>query len=114
MPEILEAISMYRGDSYPLDITIRNKTTKEPINLFGYTLKLTVDSKRNPVDETTRVFQLTGVVPDPITGKVIFTPSEANTDLPATTYYYDIQYTAGTVKRTIKKHKFIILQDLNK
>ena len=111
----MPAITIYRGDSYPITFTIKNKETGAAIDLAGSTLKLTVDRKQNPGDNTTKLFECVGVldVTVPATGKVSFTPTSLNTAA-AGTFYYDVQRTAGSQVRTLVKDSFIIQQDISK
>lgn len=117
MSNILGDIVMTRGDSYPLILTIKDSDTNQPINLTGYSFKLTVTKDRDPVDSSSKIFEVIGVVdPDQInnTGKVSFTPSTTDTSI-AGKFYYDIQLTYNNVVYTINnKNKFIILQDHTK
>jgi hypothetical protein len=108
-------ITMYRGDSYPLSFTIKNKDTSAAVDLTGGALVMTVNPERDPVDASEVLFQLNGVMDAPATGVATFTPSELDTDLPVGKYYYDIEYTdaAGNV-RTIVKSTFAITQDITK
>ena len=71
-------ILWYRGDSWPKGFLLVDKDTGLPLDLTGYGIILTVDSKKNPIDETTQLFQVIGVVDaDQIgnKGKVTFTPT---------------------------------------
>lgn len=116
--EALETITMFRGDSYPIKIIVKDKTTGLPVPLDGYSFKLTVDTKESPPDNTTKVFEVTGVIDTPASGEVIFTPTSTNTDIAPKAlvkpYYYDISYTKGAEKRTIKKERFVLVQDIGK
>ncbi len=109
-------IEYYRGDSYPIELTIKNNGTQEVIDITGFSFILTVDSLREPRDETTQIFTTTGIIDaDPSTGKVSFTLSSSQTNLSSKTYYYDIQMidTDGNI-RTIAKNQLQILQDITK
>jgi flagellar basal body rod protein FlgC len=53
---------------------------------------MTLNSVRNPVDSATQVYQVTGVVTDPATGEVYFSPTEEQADQ-AGFFYYDVQMT---------------------
>jgi hypothetical protein len=112
----LGEITWYRGDSYPIELTIKDASTSAVIDITGYSFLLTVDSLAEPPDDTTKVFEVAGVLDaDPTTGKVSFTPTSVNTDLAATTYYYDIQMTdISSNIRTIAKNKWKISQDITK
>ncbi len=119
MATILGDITWYRGDSYPLELTFRNRLTKELIDLTGYTFLFTVNPEKEPVDDSNQLFQVAGVVdPDQVTnkGKVIFTPLIADTSTAAIgTYYYDIQLSYDVDSpRTLFKYKFKIHQDITK
>lgn len=117
---------IYRGDSYPITAIIRvgqitglwNSEIPEPVpvNLAGATVIMTVSYNVSPDDDSCKLFSINGVIdPDPASGKVVFTPTSENTNLPAKTYYYDIQYIdANGNIRTIIKSKLIIVQDISK
>jgi len=116
MATLIGEITWYRGDSYPLELTIKDKSSGLVIDLTGYSFKFTVDSKENPADETTNLFVVDGVLDgDPTTGKISFTPTASNTDLSPKDYYYDVQMTdASNNIRTIAKGRFKITQDITK
>lgn len=108
-------ISMYRGDSYPINFTLTDSGSGAPINLTGCLLTLTVDTLSDPPDDSTQLFQLSGVVDaDPESGRVAFTPTSGNTaDTGA--YYYDVQLTdADGNIRTVVKSSFTIAMDITK
>lgn len=113
---ILGDLEITRGDSYP--ITIRITSGGQPVNLTGYSFRMTADSKEAPADEETQLFQVDGVIDDPTTGVVSFQPTEDDTDLPpkplTKPYWYEIEYTTATDRRTIAKYKLAITQDLAK
>lgn len=118
MADLIGAIEWYRGDSFPLELTIKDKATSEAIDISGYTFSLTVDTLTAPPDNTTKVFEVSGVVDGDQatnTGKVSFTPTAENTDLTPTTYFYDVQMIDGSGNiRTIAKNKWKISQDITK
>jgi hypothetical protein len=110
-------LTYFRGDSWPKGFTIKDKATKLPIDITGCVFTMTVDTEKDPPDDTTKLFDVAGVLDaDPLTGKVSFTPTEANTDQIPGTFYYDIQGVGGVLgtKRTVVKDKFIITQDITK
>lgn len=113
---LIDDIEWFRGDSYPAEILVQNKITEAAVDLTGYSFKLTVDSKLNPPDASTKLFEVTGDLDaDPTSGRVSFTPTPEQTNLTPKTYYYDIQMTdpAGHI-RTIAKYKWVIVQDISK
>jgi hypothetical protein len=112
------SITYFRGDSYPINVTVKDNATGEPIDLAGATLRMTVDRRENPTDNTTKLFEISGVIKNPsINGRVLFTPTSeyvANIG----NFFYDIQMVTGShpneVVRTIAKSKFNITQDITK
>lgn len=111
-----EAITVYRGDNWPLVITVKNKTTGAAINVTGFQFMLTVDRKENPttVPSPTKVFEVAGVVTNGAAGQVTFTPSSVN-HASVGNFFYDIQMTntQNNVK-TIAKGNYTITQDITK
>lgn len=108
------AITFFRGDSYPILVTLRDKSTGQPLNLTGATLILTVDTLVDPPDATTKIFALTGTLSaTPADGTVSFTPTSANTATVGQ-YWYDVQLAQGGTVRTVVKNRFTITQDITK
>ncbi len=119
MATILGDIDWSRGDSYPLELLIKDKASGNAVDLTGFTFLFTVNLEQNPVDKTNELFQIAGVVdPDQVTntGKVVFTPEIADTaDADIKPYHYDIQLSYSVERpRTIKKALFKLGQDITK
>ena len=116
MATLLGEVEWYRGDSYPLELTIKDKATGNVVDISGYSFKFTVDEKENPINTDTQKFSVDGVLDaDPATGKASFTPTDSETDLSPKTYFYDVQMIDGSSnKRTIAKGKFKVIQDITK
>jgi hypothetical protein len=115
MARKVTAITMYRGDSYPITLTLTDKATAAAIDLTGCTLLMTVDETENPTDDSTMLFEVEGALDaDPETGKATFTPLAADTATVGN-YFYDIQLTdADGNIRTVVKSTFVISQDITK
>lgn len=104
-----------RGDSYGDEFTISSTTTGAIVDITGYTFLMTVDPSADPEDSTTNLFQVAGNITSALFGKVEFAPTAEQTDLPAATYYHDVQMTDGSGrKRTIAFGKYTITQDITK
>ena len=102
-----------RGDSDPKGFIIQDSSGA--VDITGFTFKLTVDSRRNPDDVSTQQFSLAGSITDGPEGAVSFTPTTADTDLAAGTYYYDIQQTdLSAAIKTLIKGQVLIEQDITK
>jgi hypothetical protein len=110
----LSNISMYRGDSYPLEFVLVNTSTSDPIDLTGAVLELTVNSEKAPIDNSNEKMKLMGTLGDVTLGQVSFTPTTTDTNQVAGRYYFDIQMVHGGNVRTIHLDSFTITQDINK
>jgi hypothetical protein len=107
-------ITRTRGDTYADSFTISNAATGDVVNLAGCSFKLTLNSVQNPVDTTTQVYQLDGVITDATTGVVEFAPTEAQANQIGF-FYFDIEMTDGQgYKRTLVKDSYIYKQDITK
>lgn len=110
----LATLEYGRGDSFGSEITIKSKDGTAT-NIAGFGFVLTVDTELSPVDVSTNLFSVTGIITDAPNGKVEFSPLDTDTDLSEDTYFYDIQMTdTSSKKRTIIKAKFSIIQDISK
>jgi hypothetical protein len=105
------AIEMYRGDSYAITFTVTDEDGAK--DLTGVTATMTVSSIRDPVDETTMLFQLSGSIAAPLTGEIDFTPTTTNTDLLGK-YYYDVEVRWGGNIKTIVKSTITFTQEITK
>ena len=107
-------IKVYRGDSFPLLYTFKDKNTGLPINISGWSFKLTVSAEKDPVDETTKKFSVDASIVDAENGRFSFLPTEENNS-EIGKFFFDIQYTNPSGhKRTIAKDKYTISQDICK
>lgn len=107
-------IERMRGDTYADEFTIKSKKTKQPINITGYSFLMTLDSRKDPTDETTKLYQLTGTIVDGPNGRVEFAPSAVQADRVGL-FFYDVQMVDGSArKRTVVKAKYKYTQDITK
>lgn len=107
-------IERYRGDTFANVFQVKD-SLGDPVDITSYTFKLTVSSLRSPGDDSTQLFQLTGVLVQPLSGTVKFAPNGTQANQLPGTYYYDIQMTdsEGAIQ-TIAAGKYIIRQDITK
>jgi hypothetical protein len=107
-------VNYYRGDGYPLLVTVKDADTGSAIDITGYTFLLTVNKEESPVDDTRQVFQSAGSVVDGPNGVASFPVLPANTATVGN-YFYDIQMTTtGGEVRTIAKDAFVVSMDITK
>jgi len=107
-------ITRVRGDTFPFAFRVKDSNgTVVPIT--GYTFKLSVDTREEPDDDTTLLFEIDGVITDGDNGLVQFTLSSLQADQTPGTYYYDVeQIDLASKTRTILKGEWIVVQDVTK
>jgi hypothetical protein len=100
-----------RGDTAADVITIKSGNT--PVDLTGCSALMTINSLRNPPDDSTQIYQVAGVITT-FDSSISFSPTEEQADLVGF-YYYDIQLTDATGhKRTLVKDAYVFTQDITK
>lgn len=108
------SIERFRGDTYGNIFKITD-SNGDPIDITGYTFKLTVNSQKDPTDTLTQLFQLTGTLVSPSLGTVKFAPNGTQANQDPGTYFFDIQMTDGTgAIQTVALGKYVFLQDITK
>jgi len=108
-----EDIVYRRGDTCPIPFTVTYAADGSLVPFAGFTFKMTVDTLKEPPDNTTKVFEVDGVSSGD--GKVSFTPIASQTDILGT-HYYDCQMIDGTglIICTFAKAKIKFKQDITK
>jgi hypothetical protein len=102
-----------RGDTYADRFYITDGVGK-PLNITGFSFKLTLDRRPEPTDSSTQVYQLTGVITDAANGVVEFAPTieQANQ---VGVFHYDMQMTdAQSRTRTVVVARYAYKQDITK
>lgn len=103
-------ICRIRGDTAAFSFDLKNPDSTDR-TITGFTYLLTVDTLESPPDNTTQVFQLTGVEVSPI---VTFTQTTDDADNLGD-FFYDVEEIDGSsLIRTIIKGNFQMLQDITK
>ncbi len=107
-------IDRTRGDTIPDVFTVTTESTGLVTNLTGCELILTLDTQKNPVDESTQAYQLEGTWDDAALGIVTFSPTLEQADKLGL-FYYDVQMTDGFGKVvTLVKGVYQYTQDITK
>jgi len=104
-------ITRKRGDLYPEEVTVVDKKTGLAKDITGNTFLLTVTSIPEPPDDSTKLFQLTGVITDALNGKVEFTPIIADAAIVGNNFY-DVQLVGP--KETVMSGPWNVTQDRTK
>lgn len=113
-------ITRRRGDTYADLVTVTEPivppaTVGVPIDITGYSFKMTLDPEKTPATAANNLYQLTGTIIDAPAGKVEFAPTEEQANQTPGTYFYDIQLIDGAGrKRTIALDKYVYTQDITK
>jgi hypothetical protein len=113
----MSKITIIRGDSRNIDVTFVDTDGVTPINLTGGTVYFTVNSSKDPSDDTSASVQKNVTSHTAATlgkSRVSLVPTDTS-GLAAGTYYYDIQLkdAAGTVVSGAAD-KFIIKADITR
>ena len=106
-------ILYFKEDSCDITFWLKDKSTKQYLDITGYAFTMAMSSIEDPDDPDTAPtqFSLTGVVrPDqtvgsPDRGAVDFTPSSTDTKVEEGWYYFDTSYILDGKKKTIIKNK---------
>jgi hypothetical protein len=103
-------IRRVRGDTAPDQITI------DDIDITGFSYTLTVDTLRNPEDETTQLVQITGTIVETGPPAIVSFPWTAEqADQESGDCWYDIEQIDSSGKlKTIAKNKYSFDQDITK
>jgi hypothetical protein len=107
-----QTITIFRRDTTSIKVTVKD-SDEVIFNLTGYDSKLTV--KKNPTDTDSKavIGPITGTSTDPTTGLIEFELEIADTNIPAGTYFFDIQINYGTTDiKTVSYGRIVILQDI--
>lgn len=111
-PTVVDLV-VTRGDTKR--ITFNAKTSSGSIiNVATWTsILLTINSEKEPADDTNQIAQLTGeIATDGSDGKIFFNPDP---NVPVGRYYYDCQaIDSNSEKVTFVKGKFKVIQDRTK
>ena len=110
----MTTITRRRGDTYADLITVTD-STGAPIDITGYSFKMTLDPEKSPATAANNLYQITGTIIDGPAGRVEFAPSTVQADQVPGAYYYDVQMIDGAGRiRTIALDKYAYTQDITK
>lgn len=108
------AIVRYRGDTVADEFTVKD-AAGVAVNITGFTFKLTVDTLKAPPDNTTKLYDITGIITDAANGVVEFVPTSPNANQTPGKYFFDVQMTDGSGRiQTIQTGTYTYKQDITK
>lgn len=108
----MKTISRFRGDTWPINIIIKDSVNRQVLNITTNTFILSVSAEREPTG-TNYVYQVTGVITDGPNGKVSFPIGVAEADNLGT-LFFDIEMIDAGEITTIKKGAINYKQDIGK
>lgn len=107
-------ITRTRGDTYPEKFVINFADTGMPVNLSGCSAKFTVNSNKNPISNSTQVWQVIGEIPNVENGVIFFPITEQQADVLGV-FYFDVEFTDSYGwKYTLVKDTISFEQDITK
>lgn len=114
VPYYTYQINRVRGDTYADQGVVNSKRDGLPVDLSGCTLTMTLNSVRNPVDNSTEIYQLDGIMIDAVNGVVGFAPNSQQADIVGL-FYYDVQLVdVSGIVRTLVKDVYVYEEDITK
>ena len=114
---VIQTIERKRGDTLtPEEVTIIDEDSGDPKDISGNTFLMTVTTIEKPPDDSTKLFQVVGVLKvDQVTykGEVEFPLTNSDADNVGN-FFYDIQLTSGGKNDTVMEGEWIMSQDRTK
>lgn len=126
MNRVIELRPFYRGDDYAIQVTVRNKADKSPVDVTSWCLSSTMklsdalnDQPQIDKDGYRRVLQVCYQVPDTDDSRAgiarLLYPNELTNDLIGNTIYQmDIQAEVSGSVITLMKGKVLVLTDVTR
>ena len=114
MAELVAAITRYRGDTGMDQFILTDEDGAVVDITTGYSFIFTLNRDENPIDNTDRIYALTGAVVDGPNGVFGFTPTAEQADQDPAFYWYDVQVTGPSNIDTVEKDVYRYVQDITK
>lgn len=105
-------ISLVKGDSSAFVVAVNNNGSA--FDLTGYTTYFTVKTDKTAEDVDAIIGPIAGVLTHPVEGIVTFSMSTTETEVPAQTYYYDVEISLGANKYTVMTGILTVTQDVKR
>jgi hypothetical protein len=106
-----QTLTIFRRDYKTFTVTVRD-SARVVVDLTDYDAKFTAKLKATDTDAQAKIGPIDGTIADPATGVISFTLTSTDTNIPAGTYYFDVQISKTTDVKTIAYGKLIIIQDV--
>ena len=101
-----------RGDTYAIEIEVKDKNTGVALDITGNTFTLSVSEEEEPATAN-YLFQSTGAILVAVDGTVTFPITDPDADNLGD-FYFDIEMVVGTIKTTVMGGTFTLFQDIGK
>jgi len=106
-----QTLEIFRRDYKTFTVTVKDGAGVV-VDLTDYTAKFTAKLKPTDTDEQAKISPVDGTISNPATGVISFTLTSTDTDIPAGTYFFDVQISKIGDVKTVAYGKLIIIQDI--
>lgn len=106
-----QTLEIFRRDYKTFTVTVKD-SAKAVVNLTDYDAKFTAKLKSTDTDAQAKIGPIDGTISAPATGVISFTLTSTDTNIPAGTYFFDVQISKTGDVKTVAYGKLIIIQDI--
>lgn len=106
-----QTLTIFRRDYKTFTVTVRDGSGAI-VNLTGYDARFTAKLKATDTDAQAKIGPIAGTIAAPATGVISFALISTDTNIPAGTYFFDVQISKTTDVKTVAYGKLIIVQDI--
>ena len=106
-----QTLEIFRRDYKTFTVTVKDKTGAV-VNLTDYDAKFTAKLKSTDTDAQAKIGPVDGTISSPATGVISFTLASTDTNIPAGTYYFDVQISKTGDVKTVAYGKLYMIQDI--
>lgn len=106
-----QTLEIFRRDYKTFTVTVKD-SAGVVVDLTDYDAKFTAKLKSTDDDIHAKIGPVDGTISVPATGVISFTLTSTDTNIPAGTYYFDVQISKTGDVKTVAYGKLIIIQDI--
>ena len=106
-----QTLEIFRRDYKTFTVTVKD-SAGVVVDLTDYTAKFTAKLKPTDTDEQAKIGPIDGTISTPATGVISFTLTSTDTNIPAGTYFFDVQISKTQDVKTVAYGKLYVIQDI--
>jgi hypothetical protein len=106
-----QTLEIFRRDYKTFKVTVKD-SDGVVVDLTDYDAKFTAKLKSTDTDAQAKIGPIDGTITTPATGVISFTLTSTDTNIPAGTYFFDVQISKTGDVKTVAYGKLIIIQDI--